>query len=132
MRHADCCPRFHRPALAEGSAQVHRPLVRRRPAPAACMPIDPNANTAIDSYVDASRGSLRPDPHLSSFCPARWPQYTLSLHTIKHTPPAPRGRAESRERADKTHARAQHTAPQPQGQLGRASKQKDGLYKTKE
>ena len=28
---ADCCPRFHRPALVEGSAQVHRPLVRRRP-----------------------------------------------------------------------------------------------------
>jgi hypothetical protein len=32
LRHADCCPRFHRPALAEGSAQVHHPLVRRRPA----------------------------------------------------------------------------------------------------
>ena len=53
---ADCCPRFHRPALVEGSAQVHRPLVRRRPVRRVHAYRPQRQYCHIDSYVDTSRG----------------------------------------------------------------------------
>ena len=61
MRHADCCPRLHRPALTEGSAQVHRPLVRRRPARRVQGDRDDDTLTSINdlaSLIEEQQGKL--------------------------------------------------------------------------